>query len=63
MNIEGREYGKFGIKDDVQFVSDSTGKTNATISLGSDGIAITLFGGDVTATRGTILYMFLKNAI
>ena len=62
LNIEDLEYGKFGIKDGVPFVNESRGKTAATISLGSDGFAITLFDGDVTATRGTILNMFLKNA-
>lgn len=63
LNIEGIEYRKFGIKDGVLFETDSSGKTAATVSLGSIGLAITLFGGDVTATRGTILYLFLKNAI
>jgi hypothetical protein len=62
LTIEGREYGKFGIKDDVPFATDSSGKTAANISLGTDGFSIYLIGGDVTATRGTILYLFLKNA-
>jgi hypothetical protein len=63
LKIEGREYGQFGIKEDVPFENDSTGKSTASVSLGSEGLAITLQNGDVTTTRGTILVLFLKNAV
>jgi hypothetical protein len=62
LNIEGLEYGRFGMKDGAPFVTKGRGKTAAIIGLGSNGFAITLFDGDVTATRGTIMYLFLKNA-
>jgi hypothetical protein len=63
LKIDGREYGQFGIKEDVPFVNDSTGKSTAGISLGPEGLAVTVINGDVTKTRGTILNLFLKNAV
>lgn len=62
LSIEGIEYGKFGIKEGVPFVNESRGKTTASISVGDNGLAITLLDGDVTATRGTIFVLFLKEA-
>ena len=62
LNIEGHEYGKFGIKDGVQLLNADGNKTDATITLGTTGFDVSVTDGDVTANRGIIFYMFLKNA-